>query len=256
MAMVVPSRGRAPPSGRQVDDEEVHRASRDERPGHRQGLVQGGRLEDDQPLEADPTGDRLDRVEAPGEVHVGDDRAGGLGLRREPEGEGGLAARGVSPDGQGGRARDPARAEDRVQRGEPGPDDPIVVREAGPGRRSGSPGSSGSGVVASAPTTAPDPPGPPSASRPTRGAASPQRVRRDARAAVTSEERVAIGRLTIEQMFYRVKGRTNERAHGEARILARTAVMSGAHAEARIRVHLPFDGRTSRGSRAWFGQPA
>ncbi len=119
---------RAPPLGREVHDEEVHRPARDKRAGHRQGLVEGGRLEDDEPFEANPAGDRLDRVQAPGEVHIGDDRAGRLGLRREPEGEGRLPARGVPPDGERGRARDAARSEDRVQRGEPGPDDPIVVR--------------------------------------------------------------------------------------------------------------------------------
>jgi hypothetical protein len=122
---------RASPIARQVDDEEVHRAARDERPGHRQRLVQGGRLKDDEPFETDPSGDRLDRVEAPGQIDVGNDRAGGLGFGRKPQGEGGLAARGLPPDGQGGRARDPTRAEDGIQRGEPRPDDPLVVDRPG-----------------------------------------------------------------------------------------------------------------------------
>ena len=125
-----PARGgsvRASPIARQVDDEEVHRAARDERPGHRQRLVQGDRLENNQPLETNPSRDRLDRVEAAGQIDIGDDRAGGLGFGRKAQGEGGLAARGIPPDGERGRARDPTRAEDGVQRGEPGPDDPLVV---------------------------------------------------------------------------------------------------------------------------------
>ena len=119
---------RARSIGRQVDDEEIDRTPGDQRSGHRQGLLQGGRLEDDQPLEPHAPGDRLDRVEAAGEIQVGDDRAGRLGLGREPQGEGGLAARGCASDRERGRAGDPARAEDRIQRREPGPDDPIVVR--------------------------------------------------------------------------------------------------------------------------------
>ena len=91
-----------------------------------------------------------------------------------------------------------------------------MTRSSSTGRGGRWSGSSGSGTVASAPTTAPgsgraliptSPTEPPSADPPTRGAASPQRVWRDARAAVTSEERVVIGRLTIERMFYLVKRR-------------------------------------------------
>ncbi len=122
-----PARDRDPVDRREVQEEEIHRPARDERAGHRQGLVQGGRLEDDEPLEADAAGHRLHRVQAPGEVHVGHDRPGGLGLGGEPQGEGGLAARRVPADRQARRARDAARTQDRVERGEARPDDPLLV---------------------------------------------------------------------------------------------------------------------------------
>jgi hypothetical protein len=115
------------PVTRQVDDEEVHGPARDERPGHRQRLVQGDRLENHQPFETDPARDRLDRVEAAGQIDIGDDRAGGLGLGGKPQGQGGLAARGLSPDGQRGRAWNSTRAEEGIQCGEPRPDNPFVV---------------------------------------------------------------------------------------------------------------------------------
>ncbi len=84
---------------------------------------------------------------------------------------------------------------------------PSAERPAGrPAGRSagGSPGSSaggsaGRGAVASAPTTSP----------PHRGAAAPQRSRRDARAAVTSGEGGAMGAPSIERSFYRSRGNTS-----------------------------------------------
>ena len=70
-----------------------------------------------------------------------------------------------------------ARTEDRVEGGEAGPDHPLGV---GSSDRPSSSGSAiSSGAMASAPIT--------------RGAAAPQRVRRDARAAETSGERLAMG---------------------------------------------------------------
>lgn len=63
--------------------------------------------------------------------------------------------------------------------------------------------SPGSGTVASAPTTSPTMlPVPPTGSPKRRGAAAPQRVRRDARAAATSGEKPVIGWLMIEHLFY------------------------------------------------------
>ncbi len=82
------ARGTLEPGG-QVDDEQVDRSSLEECAGHRETLVEVGRSEDDEPLELDPASDGLDRVEAPIEVQPGDDRARGLGLGDETEGEGG-----------------------------------------------------------------------------------------------------------------------------------------------------------------------
>ena len=117
--------------GRQIQDQHVHGPARHERSGHRQRLVERDRFEDDEPFEADPAGDRLDGIETPGEVHVGHDRARRLCPGGQLQSEGGLAARPVATHGQPGRARDPTRAEDGIQRGEPGRDDRIVVGDPG-----------------------------------------------------------------------------------------------------------------------------
>jgi hypothetical protein len=110
---------------RQVDDEQVHRSAGEQRPGDREALVERVRGQDDEPVEANATGDGLDRVEGAGEVQPGDDRAVGLGLRGEAEGERRLARAGVTTEGDAGAARQAARAEDRVERREAGPDDPL-----------------------------------------------------------------------------------------------------------------------------------
>jgi hypothetical protein len=110
---------------RQVDDEEVDRAAGQERPGDRQALVERLRGEDDEPVQPDAAGDRLDRVERSGEVQPGNDRAVSLRLRGEPQGKGRLAGAGVAAEGDAGAARQAARPEDRVERREAGPDDPL-----------------------------------------------------------------------------------------------------------------------------------
>jgi hypothetical protein len=76
-------------AGREIEDEDVDRATGEEHPGDRQALVERVWRQDDEPVEADTAGDGLDRVERPGEVEPGDDRAIGLGLGDEPQGEGG-----------------------------------------------------------------------------------------------------------------------------------------------------------------------
>ncbi len=119
------------PLGRKVEEQKVDRPALDERPGHRQPVVDRIRREDDEPFEADPAGDRLDRIEAPGEIEIGDDRAARLGLGGEAKGERRLAARQVTPDGDARVVREAARPEDRVERGEAGPDDPAVARPLG-----------------------------------------------------------------------------------------------------------------------------
>jgi len=115
---------------RQVDDEKVHRPTPEQRPGHREALVDRPRREHDEPVEGDPAGDRLDRVEAAREVDPGDDRAGRLRLRRQPQRERRTATRIRTAQGERGGARHAARTEDRVELREPGPDDPPDVGRA------------------------------------------------------------------------------------------------------------------------------
>jgi hypothetical protein len=116
---------------RQVDDEQVDRAASEERASDRQALVERLRRQDDEPVQADAAGDRLDRVKGSGEVQPGDDRAVDLGLRGEAQGEGRLAGAGVAAEGDAGAAGQAARPEDRVERRKAGPDDPLD----GPGSR-------------------------------------------------------------------------------------------------------------------------
>ena len=114
----------------QVEDEHVDRPTRQQAAGDREPLVQAGRGDDDEPFEPDAAGDGLDRVEAARQVEPGHDRALRLGLRGDPQGERRPAAGAVAADRDAGRLREAARAEDRVERGEAGVDDPVVV-EAG-----------------------------------------------------------------------------------------------------------------------------
>ena len=110
---------------REVDHEDIDRAAGEEHPGDRQALIEGVGGQDDEPVEADAAGGGLDRVERPGEVQPGDDRAVGLGLGDEPQGErGGPGARGAFQ--RHARApREPARPDDRVEGRKAGPDDPL-----------------------------------------------------------------------------------------------------------------------------------
>jgi hypothetical protein len=52
------------PAAGQIQDEQVHRATGEQAAGDRQALVEAGRRDHHEPLEADTAGDRLDRVEA------------------------------------------------------------------------------------------------------------------------------------------------------------------------------------------------
>jgi hypothetical protein len=112
---------------RKVDHEDVHRAGGEEHPRDRQALVEGLGGEDDEPVETDATSGGLDRVEGAGEVEPGDDRAVGLGLGHEPEGERrGTRARGAGQrDARAPRQALPGRSDDRVEGREAGPDDPL-----------------------------------------------------------------------------------------------------------------------------------
>ena len=117
-------RGRQPAAG-QVQDEQVHRTPGQQRPTDGQALVERLGGDDHEPLQPDAASDRLDRVEAARQVQPGHDRTGRLGLCREAEDEGRPAARAVTADGDAGRARQTAGAEDRVERREAGTDDAI-----------------------------------------------------------------------------------------------------------------------------------
>jgi len=113
-------------AARQVEDEQVDRSTRKQAPGDRQTLVEAGRCDHDEPLEVDAARDRFDRIEAARQVEPRDDRTLGLCLGDDPQAQRRAPARALPPDRDAGRLREPARAEDRVERCEPGPDDPLV----------------------------------------------------------------------------------------------------------------------------------
>jgi hypothetical protein len=113
----------------QVQDQQVNRAPGEEHAADGQTLIERLGRDDHQPFEPNATGDGLHRVEAPGQVHPGHDGPGGLGLRGQPMDEGGPPARAIAADGNTGRPRQAAGSQDRVERREPRPDDPIVGNE-------------------------------------------------------------------------------------------------------------------------------
>jgi hypothetical protein len=115
----------------QVDDEKIDRPTGEQGSGDRQALVDRVRRQDDEPVEPDAAGDGLDRIEGAGEIEPGDDRPVGLGLGREPKGEGRLARACVSPERDAGAARQATGPEDRVQVGKAGPDDALHAPTAG-----------------------------------------------------------------------------------------------------------------------------
>ena len=239
-----------PPRPREVEDEKVGRPCLEERRRHRERLVHGARDEDREPFQAHATGGRLHGIEAPGEIHPGDEGAAGLGLRDRPQGESRRAAGSVAPERDRPGPREAARREQRVELREAGGDAPADIprRLAGerpgagagagrapPGRgtrrrpdragrpgapasrpweRGGRPGLRRSGAAASAPKT----------STAGRGAAAPQRTRRLARAAARSAWR-SIGRPILEHLFYIGKGLA-DRSTGEPGSSASRAPLS------------------------------
>jgi hypothetical protein len=76
----------------QVQDQQVHGASGQQHTADGKPFIEGLWGDDHQPFEADASGDGLDRIEASSEIDPGHDRAGRLGLRGEPEDEGGSTA--------------------------------------------------------------------------------------------------------------------------------------------------------------------
>jgi hypothetical protein len=109
---------------REIDDEEVDGPAGEQRARHREALLGIGRGQDDEPFQPDAAGDGLDRVEGRGEIEPGDDRAGRLSFRDEPQGERRPPAREVASKRQAEPARQAARSEDRVEVGEAGREDP------------------------------------------------------------------------------------------------------------------------------------
>jgi hypothetical protein len=120
----------------QVQDEQVHRASGEQRAPDGQSFIEGLRGDDHQPLEPDAAGDGFDRVEASREVDPGHDRPGRLGFRSHPKDEGGPAARAVAMERDACRARQASGSQDGIEGRKAGPNDPLVrVRSRlGPGR--------------------------------------------------------------------------------------------------------------------------
>ena len=110
----------------QIQDEQIHRAPGEQRATDGQALVEGFRGDDHEPFEPYAPGDGLDRIEAPGEIAPGHDDTGGLGLRGEPEDEGGPPAGTIAPDRDTRRARQAPGSQDRVESRKAGPDDPPV----------------------------------------------------------------------------------------------------------------------------------
>lgn len=121
------SRDAGAAAGRQVDDEQVHRPTREQRAGDGQALLGIGGRQHDQPLRLDPAGHGLHGVQRRREVQPGHDRARGLGLRDEPQGQRRAAARDVTSNREAHPARDAAGTEDRVELGEAGRMDPIDI---------------------------------------------------------------------------------------------------------------------------------
>jgi hypothetical protein len=125
---IAESRSRnARPSAGQVDDEQVHRPAGEQRAGDRQALLGLGRGQDDEPLRLHAAGDCLHGIERRREVQPGRDRACRLGLRDEPQGQRGPAARDVATDREAHPARDAAGAEDGIELGEAGRVDAVGI---------------------------------------------------------------------------------------------------------------------------------
>jgi hypothetical protein len=111
----------------QVDQQQIHRAALEECARDAQPFVHRLRREDDEPLQAHAPCDGLHGIERARQVQVRDDRAARLGFRGEPERKRGLAAAGITVHRNRRGPGHAAGPEDRVQRREPGMDDPTVV---------------------------------------------------------------------------------------------------------------------------------
>ena len=111
----------------QIDEQEIHGATLEQRTRDAQPFVERLRREHDEPLEADAPRDGLHRIEGTREVQVRDDRAAGLCFCRQAQRERGLAAGGVPMERDAGQPGNSSRAKDRVQRREASMDDAPVI---------------------------------------------------------------------------------------------------------------------------------
>ena len=123
---------------RQVDDQQVDLAASNERCGKRPALVRVCRAKHQQPAQIDPACDRLEGIEDAAQIEEGDDPAARLGLGETVQRERRLAARPRPTERGAHAARQPARAEQRIESRETGGDDLVRQRRIGPhmlGRR-------------------------------------------------------------------------------------------------------------------------
>ena len=125
----------APETAGQVDQQQVDRTAGQQRTPDRKRFVERLGRDDDEPFEADASGDRFDRVERAREVDPGDDRPGGLGLGHGPQRERRPAAGPVAAQCHARVPRQASRPEDRVELGEAGRDDAFERGEGGGRRR-------------------------------------------------------------------------------------------------------------------------
>jgi hypothetical protein len=114
------------PTLRQIHHQHVHGSGGEQRGRQGQGFLEVCRGEHHEPLQENATGHRLDRVEGPGEIQPGDDRTRRLRLGDRAQRHGGLARRGIAPESDCARAREPTGSEQGVQRSKPGGHDPAI----------------------------------------------------------------------------------------------------------------------------------
>lgn len=110
----------ASPGARQVDDQQVHRPTREQRPGDGEALLGIGGGQHDEPLRLHAAGHGLHGIQRRREVQPGHDRAPGLGRRDEPQGKRRAAARDVAANREAHPAWNAAGTEDRVELGKAG----------------------------------------------------------------------------------------------------------------------------------------
>jgi hypothetical protein len=113
-------------AGAEIENRDVHDAALEERPGHRERLVERLRHEDGERLEPDTARHCLDRIERPSDVDPRRERSRRLRLGDEAERKRRRPARPGTAQRDRRGERHAARAEDRVEVGEAGRDDRVA----------------------------------------------------------------------------------------------------------------------------------